>query len=170
MKKTIIIILTTIAFISTASAQKAKIGHVNSNKIFEIMPEKTTATEEVQKHATMLEEQLQSMQAELQKKYEEYMQNKETYTPIISQNKEKEIQDLDARIKTFSQTAQQDLAQKEQDLLKPIYDKIQKAIDKVAKENGYTYIFDSAAMLYISEDSNDIFELVKKEIQSTTTE
>ena len=55
--------------------------------------------------------------------------------------------------------------EKSETLLKPIRDKIQAAIDEVAKENGYTYIFDrSVGIILYAEDSTDISGLVRAKL------
>ena len=61
--------------------------------------------------------------------------------------------------------AQEQLQNREAELLKPIIDRAKKAIEDVAKEGGYTYILDAgtAAILY-SQDSDDIMPLVKKKL------
>jgi outer membrane protein len=57
------------------------------------------------------------------------------------------------------------LEQDEQDLINPIIEKAKKAIEQVAKENGYTYIFDTSvgAVLYW-EESDNVLSLVKKKL------
>ena len=58
------------------------------------------------------------------------------------------------------------LQQKEAELFQPVMEKAQAAIEKVAKANGFTYVFDLGAggLLYFSEQSVDILPLVKKEL------
>ena len=57
------------------------------------------------------------------------------------------------------------LQEKEKELLQPIIDRAKQAIAEVAKENGYTYIFDtSAGTLLYQQDSDDILALVKKKL------
>ena len=84
---------------------------------------------------------------------------------IIKQTKEREIQDLQTRIETFNQQAQQDLADKENELTAPVIEKAKKAVEAVAKENGYTYIFNSSqGMLLYADPGDDITTLVKKKL------
>ena len=54
----------------------------------------------------------------------------------------KELEDLQARILSFEQTAEQSIQMKQAELFEPILLKIENAINDVAKEKGYTYIFD----------------------------
>ena len=105
------------------------------------------------------------MQEELQAKYNDYQERKAQMTELIRSTKEQEIRDLDQRIQTYQQNAQQKLREKEAELLQPIIDRAKQAISDVAKENGYTYIFDtSAGTLLYQQDSDDILALVKKKL------
>ena len=76
-----------------------------------------------------------------------------------------EIQGLEQRITTFQQSAQTSLQNKEIELLRPIEEKAQNAINIVAEKGKYTYILDSSSgMLLYSKESEDILEKVKKEL------
>ena len=105
------------------------------------------------------------MQAEAEKRYNDYVANQAGWTELIRQTKQREIQDMAARIEEFQQSAQKQLQDREAELLKPIIDRAKKAIADVAKEGGYTYIFDAgtAAILY-DEGGDDIMPLVKKKL------
>jgi len=91
-------------------------------------------------------------------------------TPAIRDAKEKELQDLQQRIQEFQTTAQEDYQKMQSDLFKPILDKANDAIKKVAKVNGFTYIYDigTPGIVYYSDTmSIDITSLVKKELGIT---
>jgi outer membrane protein len=111
---------------------------------------------------------LEQLQVEFNKKYEDY--NKLTQEPtsseLILKTKEDELRSLQERIQTFQQQAEQDLGNQRTTLFKPIQDKAVKAVNDVAAENGFTYIFDTAggALVYTSPDSQDILALVKAKL------
>jgi outer membrane protein len=130
------------------------------------MPERKTAEEEVQTLAKSLESQLQAMTAEYQQSVQEYQANEATYTDLVKQDKVTEITGLEQRIQSFQQNAQQALQSKEQELLEPILKKARKAIEDVASEGDYTYIFDKSvgSILYVKESEN-ILEKVKKKLK-----
>jgi outer membrane protein len=86
------------------------------------------------------------------------------WSEIVRADKEKEIQGLQQRIQEFQQTAGEQLQAKQNELFKPIYDKVTKAIQDVAKENKFTYIFDVNSVLYYSEESIDITSMVKAKL------
>lgn len=167
MKKTLIALLVVMfAFGTTAVAQKTvKLGHINSSELMQIMPGRDEAQATLLKEVDELQNTMKNMQAELEQRYNEYMGKKDQMSDLIRQTKERELQDMGNRIQDFQESAQKQLAEREQEVLKPIIDKAKKAIEDVAKENGYTYIFDSGvgALLY-QQDSDDIMPLVKKKL------
>lgn len=167
MKKTLIALLVVMfAFGTTAVAQKTvKLGHINSSELMQIMPGRDEAQATLQKEVDELQNTMKNMQAELEQRYNEYMGKKDQMSDLIRQTKERELQDMGNRIQDFQESAQKQLSEREQEVLKPIIDKAKKAIEDVAKENGYTYIFDSGvgALLY-QQDSDDIMPLVKKKL------
>lgn len=163
--KSIAIVAFTLGTITLAKAQK--IAHISLDSLITTMPESKTAQEVAQKYLKDLENQVATMDTELQTKYAAYMKDSETMSPLVKSTKENELQDLNKRIEDFKQQAQQDYQRKYGELSKPIYDKAKKAIDLVAKENSYKYVLDtSTGVVLYSEPSDDIFSLVTKKLDS----
>jgi outer membrane protein len=131
-----------------------------------MMPGRDTAQTKLQAISKTLEDQLKAMQTEYDSKVASYQAEQATMSDLIKQTKGKEIQDLAKRIEDFQTSAQQELQTKESELVQPIIDKAKKAIEAVAKENGYTYILDSAAgsVVLYAEPTDDILPLVKKKL------
>ena len=129
------------------------------------MPGRDSVQKVMDAYLVTLQTQLKNMQAELETKYNDYTANEKTYSELIKTTKQKELQDLNERIQTFQNTAQEDWQNKENELLTPIINKAKKGIEDVAKENGYTYVFDtSVGVLLYFEPSDDIMPLVKKKL------
>jgi outer membrane protein len=164
MKKILLLSLTLL--ISISSFSQNKFGYIDSQELLLLMPERKTAEEEVQTFAKSLESQLQAMTAEYQQSVQEYQANEATYTDLVKQDKVTEITGLEQRIQSFQQNAQQALQSKEQELLEPILQKARKAIEDVASEGDYTYIFDKSvgSILYVKESEN-ILDKVKKKLK-----
>jgi outer membrane protein len=144
------------------SAQK--IGYVNSQELFALMPEVKTAQARIDSLSTQYETMFANMQEEYKKKLAEYEQKSATMTDAMKQIQEEELYGLQQRIQTAYQTAQQDIQTKQQEFLVPIREKMMKAIKNVGDKNGYTYIFDSLAMLYTATNAENLLEPVKKEL------
>ena len=142
-----------------------KLGHIDSNELLKLMPGRDSAQAELQKHAKDLETTLKGMQSEMETQYQAYLAGANEMSDLIKQTKQKSLQDMQARIEEFQANAQKDLQEKEKKLLSPIIDKAKKAIEEVAKENKYTYVFDGGVgVLLYSEPSDDILPLVKKKL------
>jgi len=73
---------------------------------------------------------------------------------------------MQQKIEQYRYDAQARAQQKQEEILSPIIDKAKSAIQTTAKENGYTYIFDTSVgvLLYWPETSDDILPLVKKKL------
>lgn len=141
-----------------------KFGHIDSQELLMSMPEREEAQAELERQAVVYEEQMQSMQTEFQKKYEEYLAKGESWPEAIRKTKEKELTQMQQGLQDFSQTAQEDLAKLEETLLTPMFDKARKAIEDVGAENGFTYIFDSSTGVTLFNGGEDVTALVKAKL------
>ena len=149
---------------TTVDAQQ-KFGHINTDELLSQMPGRDSAHAELEKYARQLESQFVAMQNEFQQKYQEFLSD-ETESELIRQSRQRELQGLQERILDFQESAQEDIVRKEERLLRPIIDKARSAIEKVAKEHNYTYVFDSSTGLLLHSDPGDnIMPLVKKELE-----
>ena len=142
-----------------------KFGHIHSEQLLMVMPETAEAEKSIQEYNQMLESQLQTMYAEYQSKAGEFQNNESLMTDIVKEAKIKEIQDLELRIQQFQQSSQESIQQKRNEVLSPLLEKAQNAINQIAEENNYTYIFDiSLGSIVYGQESMDIMPLVKEKL------
>lgn len=160
MKKLILALALALPMI--ASAQK--FGHVNTEELFAQMPQMATIKLKLDTIQSQYENQLAMMQEEFQKKAQEYAAQEATMADGVKKIRQQELNEMQQRINVFYQTADQDIKKSYQDLVAPIHEKMSKAIQAVGAKEGYTYIFDSAAMVYIAPDAIDVMPAVKKEL------
>ncbi len=108
----LVAILSVFTFLFTGNlfAQKGdlKFGHINSVEILSMMPERDSARMELQQYSQMLNQEMEAMQVEYSNKLQQYYDKQETYTNLVRQAKESELQDLERRIQQFQSSAQQD--------------------------------------------------------------
>lgn len=147
-------------------AQEAKLGHINSQEILSLMPERVTIEKTINELQSQWENELVKMREEYYAKIKEFQEKQATMPQSIKEARQSEIAGIEERISTFNQTASADLQKKQQELFTPVIEKVKKAITDVASENNYLYIFDLSAqsILYQSPKSNDISALVKKKL------
>ena len=143
MKK-IVLILAIAGLFSVQAAQAQKYGHVNSSEILEVMPGIDSLQIKLQAFQMELQGMYESMMTEYQTKKDKFDREVGTMSSSVRQLREKELNDLGTRIQEFQASAQE-------------------AINKVAKANGYAYIFDTKTLLYYGT-GDDITPMVKKEL------
>jgi outer membrane protein len=167
-----IIGVTALTIILTLAGQKAvaqapKFAHINSEELIQLMPEFDTASKQIEKFRQDLVNTLELMQVELNNKSDAYNKDAKNLTDMVKQVKEQELMDINNRIQQFQNSAQQQLQEKQVELFQPIYQKVDKAIKDVGKENGFTYVFDVAkgALLYFDETkSTNLLALTKAKL------
>jgi len=163
-KKIALVLLCALPF--SLMAQEVKLGHINSQEILTLMPERTVIEKTVGDLQSQWEKELVKMREEYYAKVKEFQEKQATMPESIKSARQGEISDLEQRISTFNQTASEDLRKKQQELFTPVIDKVKKAINEVGAENGYLYIFDlsTQSIIYQSPKSNDVTPLVKKKL------
>lgn len=154
---------------AAANAQelvKYKFGHINSQELLSQMPEFEEALNAMEKMKTDGNERLKSMQTEMQNQVAAYQQAAATMTTEQRAAKETELGEMSQKIQAYYQQTQQTMQQKETELTQPIIEKARKAVEAVGKENGFTYIFDTAKgdLVYFGVSSEDIMPLVRKKL------
>jgi outer membrane protein len=145
------------------SAQ-SKIGYVSLGDIIGAMPESKKADTSYNEYQIALQQQFAEYQSEYYEK-DSLLKSKDTlkYTKAQLEVKKSDLIQLQIKLQSYSQQAQQLMSQKQQELLAPIQKKALEIVQTVAKENGYTYVFSKEA-LFVSPPADDITPLVKKKL------
>ena len=168
MKKLAYLILVVVIFASAfnlTAQTNAKLGYINSQELIGMMPARDSIDKKLQDYKAELENTIQTMMMEYQTKIQDYQANVASYSEIIKKTKEKDITDLESRITEFQQSADYDFQLKQQELYAPLLEKAKNAIESVADENGYTYIFDiSMGTLLYFEKGDNIMPQVKTKL------
>ena len=145
-----------------ASAQK--LGHINSQELLMLMPALKVMQAKLDTLAGQYEAQFANMQEEFNNKVAAFQKDQATMTAGVREFRQQEIAEMEQRIYLFRETAQKDIQSKQQEYLIPIQQRMMDAIKKVGAAEECVYVFDSMAMLYISDTAIDLLPLVKKEL------
>jgi outer membrane protein len=165
MKQLKSLVIVVILFIGTQVSAQTKVAHIDVQALMTSMPEMKTAQEQLKKIQETYDKEYKGMVTEYQTKLQKYEQESATAGDVLNETRSKEMQDMGTRIQQYQQTAQKELGQKEVDLLKPIMEKAQAAVKKVAKAKGITYVLDATTGSgVIVADGEDLLEAVKKEL------
>ncbi len=140
-----------------------KVAHIDVSELLAKMPEMTAAKAQLDKLSKTFDTEYGTMVTEYQTKMKKYEAEATTATEAINETRAKEMQDMGQRIQQYRDSAQKQLQEKEQEIVKPIMDKAKTAIVKVGKSKGYQYVMDSASL--ILADGPNLFEDVKKELK-----
>ncbi len=149
-----------------SSQAQTKVGYTNIDYILTNLPDAKTIQETLRTEKAQYDKLYQEKVADFQKNLEDYQKNAATMSPVIRADKEKYLQNKQGEIQEFQSNSEVALQQKQQELLAPVLDKIQVAIDAVAKANGYTYVFNSDAgpgttpIVLVAPEQDNISNLV----------
>jgi outer membrane protein len=137
---------------SIASAQATKAAFVDSEKILGELPEAQKASAELNALVKGWQDSVASMQADLQKQVEEYQKQSSVMAQAKKDAEEKRLNDINVKMREFAtqklDTRTGEAAQEREKRLTPIREKVLRAIETVAKEDGFTFVFDRANVLY----------------------
>lgn len=147
----------------TVHAQK--FGYLNSSAILAELPEVKAANAELQALQTQLQKKGQGMAEKLQTDYAAVQQKVERgeLSPKQQEEESKKLQDQETALNDFQQEMRETMSKKQEALLTPIYDRVNKVISDVAKEEGLQFVFDQGVLLY-SDPALDISEKVKAKL------
>ena len=170
MKNVLKLTLAVVCVMFSTSLFAQKIGRINTQEIIVNMKEYKEANTQMETYAKDLQAQLETIQVEFNNKLQEYQKAETTMTDAVRQLKEKELTDLQNRIREFQQVAQQDIQKKQAELMAPIEKKAQEAIQEVAKAGGYAVILETGMMIYFDEAQvKDISAEVKSKLGISAT-
>ncbi len=152
---------------STTVTAQSKIGHINSAELLSAMPAAKSAEKQLENYTKQLDNQYQNMVTSLQGEYQSIQKQVQEglMTPQQVAEKEKYFLGEQEKVAKFEYDAQQKVGKKREELLGPILQRAEKAIQDVARENGYTYILDTSlgAVLHAAP-SDDIMSKVKSKL------
>ncbi|MCR9054279.1 MAG: OmpH family outer membrane protein, partial [bacterium] len=142
-----------------------KFGYVNSAAILAEMPEVKQADANLEALQKQLQKKGQSMLEQLQQDYGALQQKVQSgdLSPKQQEEEAQKLQKREQEIAAFEQDMRKQVSDKREELLGPIYEKVNQAIKDVAEENGFQFIFDQNVLLY-AEDSQNVNDLVKAKL------
>lgn len=165
MKKFFTVVFFAIGLLLAANQTNAqnKIGYISTEELISIMPETLKADSNLQQFRNALIQNAQDKETQLQSDIEKFNRDSAKMTEAVKTVKRQELQKSLQELQTEDQRIQQQLQQKQTELITPINKRAFDAIQAVAKENGYTYVFEKNALL-VAPPGEDILQLVAKKM------
>lgn len=162
MKKQFFLLIALACLGFTAGAQ-TKLAVVSTDVIFGVMPETLKADSLLAAYQKGLSETYQDQQNELNTAYAKFVKDSAQMTPAVKEAKRKDLQDRIQSLGGKEQQFNKALEEEKEKYLKPIREKMLKAIQDVAKENGYTHVA-YRDQLIVFPAADDITDKVKKKL------
>lgn len=169
-KKSLWLMICVALAIPSLTAGQVKIAYVSSEAIMKQLPDAQDAQKQLDQIVVEWQGELNKLQQDWQKKFDDYDKRKLIMTEQRRVDAEKELRDLDAKIaeyrnKRFGQNG--DLFAKQNELMKPVQDRVFKAIQDVAVEEGYDYVFDKSGEILMMY-ANAKYDLTQKVLAKLT--
>jgi len=157
--RNITLAFTAVVFLMSAGlSAQTKVGYIDSKKIVESMQDSRDAQQRLDNLVTQWQTELTQLQDSLKIIKDDYEKKKLILTDQLKQQTETKITELETKvsnfkIEKFGEGGEYFLKQTE--FMKPVQDRIFKAIETVAKDGSYDYVFDRSSeilLLYVNEN------------------
>ncbi|MEO8473446.1 MAG: OmpH family outer membrane protein [Chryseolinea sp.] len=153
------------------TASPLKIGYADVDYIFSQLPDAKAIDSELKSTQAQLKTQIDAKYQEFQKKLADYNANLNTMLEAVKANTERELQQMQQNIEKLQTDAQTTIQTKQTSLMDPVYKKVGKGIEEVAKENGFTFVLNQQIggldVILYGDDKMDISDMVLKKLGVT---
>jgi outer membrane protein len=170
MKK-YIILFAAIFFLPLISAQaQLKIAYVDSDAIMKKLPDAQDAQKRIDAMVQEWQGELKNLENDWKTKYDDYEKRKLIMSAQTRSETEQELIKLEKAVSDYRQKkfgVEGELFQKQDELMKPVQNRVFDAIDKIAKDEDLDFVFDRSGdvvFLYAKEEydiTNKVLESLK---------
>jgi len=168
--KNVVVLLSLSLFSVTAAAQASRVAFVNSEKILQDLPEAQQVQKDLESVVKGWNDEFQRMQEEFQAALEDYQKKEAVLSATAKETQQRQLGEMrqrvqDYQVKKFGQGGEmQDLREQK---FAPIRERILKAIESVAKDEGFSFVFDRAGdvILLYAETKFDLTYKVLDELK-----
>ncbi len=155
MKKLKFLAIVICVLVTGSAMAQSKFGYISMESIVQLMPGTAKIDSLLERYqADTIQPEYASVVENYQFKDSVYRDSVRT-SPAVRQQIAKELPGLIYQIQNWQQISQQAMEAKQNQLLSPIYKEVYDAIKAVAKEKGYTHVFNREAFL-VAPDGDDL--------------
>jgi len=174
MKKILALVVFLLVLCAIQTSAQMKIAYFNSEAIMKQLPDAQDAQKQLDQFVADWQQELNKMQDEWKKKFDDYDKRKLIMTEQRRADAERELRDMDQKIvdfrtQKFGQNGE--LFNKQNELMKPVQDRVFKAVQDVAREEGYDYVFDKSGdiLLMYANEKYDLTQKIFAKLKVPTT-
>lgn len=129
-----------------------KIGYANPDAIVQSMPEYRQMMQTLQNEVQITQQALASLAQDFQEAVAKYQKQQPLLSAERQQQREAELAQMQQEIVNAEQQKQQEIAVREQEMLAPLLERVNTAIEDVANEKQLDMIFRTASLLFVDDD------------------
>lgn len=150
-------------------AQAQRFAYVDTDYVLANLPEYASARKQLDELSVKWQEEIEAKLAEVDKMYRDYQVEKILLSEEMRIQRENEIIQKEKEVKELQKKRfgkDGDLFTKQEELIRPIQDKVYSAIKEISDNKGYAMVFDKAGTTTViySNDRYDISEDVIREM------
>lgn len=152
-----------VAGVSSVHAQKS--GYISVEQMVSLMPEVPRIDTALQKfQSDSLNAEFASLVQEYQYKDSILTKTDTTKIPVaVKRQHRQDLEQIAYQVQNWQQISQNVMQNKQQEMLAPVYQRVMKAINDVAKENGYSFVYNQEVLL-VAPPSDNLLPLVAKKL------
>ena len=156
--------------VPAAHAQSTRIAFVDGQRIFGSVPGRAEAEAQFNKEMDSVRAREKVMSDSMAALIADYSKSEATLSAADKTTRQQSIRDKQAAFQQQQQQLEQKAQERQNELVRPILDRIHRVIDDLRSENGYTLIVDvspNAGGAVVSYDKNlDVTDQVIRKLQS----
>lgn len=157
-----------IVFISTFSIAQTKVGTIDSDYIINSMPEAKIVVEMTKVYGSKLDSLFNIKLKDFKKRIADYELKEKNMGVLEKKTIQQELSTLEQDLSKFRENGNKLVGLKRDELMRPLYKKLNVAISIISKENEYTQILTTTGNQFAYIDSKfDITNLVIKNLGIT---
>ncbi len=150
-----------LSFGKIASAQK--VGFVSYDSLLYLLPQYETISKKFDSARTYYGEQLEGQKADLEVAAMKLDSIKTRISPREYELRMSALQQTNQRIQSLSELYKEELSKYQESLVRPLNVKVRKAIEEVAKANGFSSVVDKQVAYYFNP-ADDLTAIVMKKL------
>jgi len=159
--RTLVLPLVLLGLLTASPAIAQKIGYTNQEAILSNMPEMQEVQKTLKQEAQQQQRQLRRQQQKFQKQLKQYQQQRSLLSDSAQSAREQELQQMRTKLQRSSQQRQQQLRKRERELMQPLLEDLQSAIDTVAAARNIDMVVRTQALLYVNQQSESVTDITR---------
>jgi outer membrane protein len=159
-----LVVIALVSFNPFLHAQN-KTGYVSIDEVVQLMPDYKKAAVEMAQFDSSLQINYAETLKELNRQDSIFKADSTKMSGALKTANKEKLKKLLVELQGFEQSYQQQMQQKQEELMAPVAQKANQLISDVAKANGFTYVFRKEALV-VQPDADDLLPFIKKKLDA----